>query len=90
MGQDIAPAVREAVLAHVLREVHPDRLEAEVLDAAPLDDGHLVGVKAAPRGYLSTARYALVTVDEGGRVVDAEACSRRAIRRELGSGPPDG
>lgn len=78
----------KAVTRHVLREVHPDRLDADVVDAVPTDDGHLVGVKVAPRGYLSTAKYALVQVDDGA-VVGAEACTGRTLRRELAAARPD-
>lgn len=81
---ELDPDVRETITRHVLREVHPDRLDAEVIDDAATDDGFLVGVKVPPRGYLSTAKYALVTV-ENGRVVDAEACSGKTLRRKLAS-----
>lgn len=83
MDPTLDPRTREAVVEHVLRAVHPDRLEAEVVDAAPVGDGLLVGVKVAPRGFVSTAKYALVTVDEEGRIVDAEACTGRELRRRL-------
>ncbi len=83
VDDELDPAVREAATDHVLRVVHPDRREAEVVGMAPADGGVLVGVKVHPRGYLSTAKYALVTVDADGRVVDAKACSGRELRREL-------
>jgi hypothetical protein len=96
-GDDLPPAIRRSALTHALRAVHPDRKEAEVEDvvsgvtvgddpgAGPddPDTGHLVGVKVHPRGYLSTAKYALVTVDDEGAVVDAEACTRWELRRRI-------
>lgn len=77
------PDPGEVAVAHVLREVHPDRLDATVVGSTPVDGGHLVGVKVAPRGYFSTAKYALVTVDQDGGVVDAEPTTRADIDREL-------
>lgn len=85
MDDELPPDAREAALEYVLREVHPDGLEAEVIGARETDGGHLVGVKAPARGYLGTAAYALVTVDSEGRVVDAEERTGRAVRRELGA-----
>lgn len=85
MDESLSPDTRAAVLAHVLRAVHPDRREAEVAEVALADDELLVGVKVLPRGYLSTARYALVTVDADGEVVAAEACTGRELHRALSS-----
>ena len=79
---DLDPDLRAAATEHVLSAVYPDRLEAEAVDAAPLDGGYLVGVKAAPRGYVSTAKYALVTLD-GGAVVESESCTGRALRAAI-------
>lgn len=80
---DLDSGRRDAVVDHVLDAVHPDRREGEVVGTAPRDGGLLVGVKVHPRGYLSTAKYALVTLDADGQVVDATACSGRKVRREL-------
>ena len=80
---DLDPDLRAAATEHVLRAVYPDRLEAEVIDAAPLDGGYLVGVKAAPRGYVSTAKYALVTLDAGGAVAESESCTGKALREAI-------
>ena len=82
MDGDLDRDARAAVIEHVLRDVYPDRQEAEIVDTAPTSEGLLVGVKAAPNGYLSTAKYALVTVD-GGRIADAEPCTGKTLRREL-------
>lgn len=83
MDEELAPDVREAVIETVRRELYPDRRDAEILDATPTDGGLLVGVKAAPNGYISTAKYALVTVDDDGTIVDAESRSGKTLRREL-------
>ena len=83
MAVDAPPAVREAAVDHVLASVHPDRLAAEAVGTAPLSGGTLVGVKAAPRGYVSTAKYALVTVDADGEVLDARGCTGREMREQL-------
>ena len=80
--EDLDRDVRTAVIEHVLREVYPDRQEAEVVDTAPTSEGLLVGVKAAPNGYLSTAKYALVTVDDG-RIADVETCTGKVLRETL-------
>lgn len=84
MAPDPGPATREAAVEHVLREVYPGRLEAEVAGTATDERGPLVGVKVHPRGYLSTAKYALVVLDGEGAVLAAERCSGRDLRRELG------
>lgn len=83
MATDIPDDVRERVVRHVLREVHPDRVKGEVAGAAPVGGDLRVGVKVHPRSFFSTAKYALATVDEDGRVVDAEACTGRELRRSL-------
>jgi len=82
VADELAPAVRTAVIKHVLRELYPDRREGTVVETAPLSDGMLVGVKVAPSGYISTAKYALVTVEDG-QVSDAEPCSGKTLRQEL-------
>lgn len=82
MDETLPDEARSAALSHVLREVHPDRLEAEVVEAVPEGDRWLVGVKAHPRGYLSSAKYALVTVDDGA-VVDSEACTGGELRERI-------
>lgn len=79
----LPPATRATVLEHVLEQVHPRRREAEVLGVASEGDGIVVGVKAHPLGYISVAKYALVTVDGSGDVVDAEACTGVTLRRRL-------
>lgn len=79
---ELDPDVRTAAIERVLRELYPDRQEAEIVDTAPVGGGHLVGVKASPNGYLSTAKYALVTVEDG-RIDDVEPCSGKELRREL-------
>ncbi|PSQ16847.1 hypothetical protein BRD00_09740 [Halobacteriales archaeon QS_8_69_26] len=78
------PDPGKAAVRHVLQEVFPDRLEASVIGSTSRDGTVLVGVKAAPRGYFSTAKYALVTVDAAGQVVDAESTTRGDVARELG------
>lgn len=78
MVDELPPAVREAVVERVLREVYPDRTEATVVGSTVADGGRRVAVKAHPNGYLSSAKYALVTVVDG-RVTDAEACSGRDV-----------
>ena len=83
MDEELDPDLRTAATEHVLRAVYPDRLEAEVVDAAPVDGGYLVGVKAAPRGYVSTAKYALVTLDGGGSVAESESCTGQALREAI-------
>jgi hypothetical protein len=80
---ELPAATRAAVLEHVLEQVHPRRREAEVVGMTPEGDGVVVGVKAHPRGYISVAKYALVTVDGSGDVVDAEACTGVTVRRRL-------
>ena len=82
MEVELSEETRDAVLRHVLSEVHPDRLEAEVVATAPRGNGFWVGVKVAPRGYISNAKYALVTVEDGA-VVAAEACTGDDIRQSL-------
>jgi hypothetical protein len=82
VAAELPRAARAAALERVLRRVHPDRREAEVVGAVTTDRGHRVGVKVHPKGYLSTAKYALVTVGEG-EVTDAEACTGRELRRAL-------
>jgi len=82
VDEHLDPDVRSAVIEHVLADVYPDRREAEIVDAAPLRGGYRVGVKAPPKGYISTAKYALVTVEDG-RIVAADPCSGKALRREL-------
>ncbi|NHN47778.1 hypothetical protein G9464_09235 [Halostella sp. JP-L12] len=83
MDEELDPGLRAAAVTHVLRAIHTDRQDAEVVDAAPVDEGYLVGVKAAPRGYISTAKYALVTLDDGGTVVDSESCTGQALRAAI-------
>jgi hypothetical protein len=84
VNEGLPADTRRRVLQHVLRRVHPDRREAEVVGVRPaVDGGRLLGVKAHPRGYLSSASYALVTVDEDGAVIGAEACTGRELRRVL-------
>lgn len=83
MDADLPASVRETATEHVLSVVLPDRLSAEVVAAAASGDGWRVGVKAAPRGYLSSARYAVVTVDGEGAVVAADACTRPELRTAL-------
>lgn len=83
MSPSLPDAVRTQVLEHVLREVHPDRRAGEVVGSIRADDGLLVGVKLSPRGFFSTATYALVTVDEDGRVVDARPCTGQELRRTV-------
>jgi hypothetical protein len=83
MDADPPEPVRETAREHVLSVVHPDRLTAEVVTAAPGDAGWRVGVKAAPRGYLSVARYAVVTLDGDAAVVAADACTRPEMRAAL-------
>jgi len=78
---DVDP--EEVAVGHVLQEVYPDRREATAIGSAPADDHVLVGVQAAPRGYFSTAKYALVTVDADGTVVDAETTTRSGLQRRL-------
>lgn len=82
---DLSDDAYERVVKHVLREVHPDRVEGEVVGTAPVDGGLRVGVKVHPRSFFSTAKYALVTVDDEGQVVDSEACTGRELRRAVGS-----
>jgi hypothetical protein len=79
----LSATTRAAVLEYVLERVHPRRREAEVVGVAPEGDGVVVGVKAHPCGYVSVAKYALVTVDGSGDVVDAEACTGVTLRRRL-------
>jgi hypothetical protein len=83
VDEDIDPDVRTAAIERVLGDVYPDRRDAEVVDAVPLDGRYVIGVKAAPNGYVSTAKYGLVTVDENGRVLNVEDCSGKTLRREL-------
>lgn len=83
MDESLDDATRERVREHVLASVHPDRREAEVVAVEPTAHGARVGVKAHPRGYLSTAKYALVTVDADGKVTAAEACTGRELRADL-------
>ena len=83
VASDLPPERRRAVVRHVLAAVYPDRLEASVVGTADDDAGLLVGVKAHPRGYISTAKYALVTVDADGQVVGGERCTGRELRRAL-------
>ena len=83
MDEELDPDLRTAAVTHVLREIHTDRQEGEVVDAAPVDEGYLVGVKAAPRGYISTAKYALVTLDGGGSVVESESCTGQTLRQAI-------
>lgn len=83
MTSEPSADARERAVEHVLREVHPDRTEGEVIGTAPVDRGHLVGVKLRPRSFFSTAAYALVTVDDDGRVVEADECTGRELRRAV-------
>lgn len=85
MNVDLDESTREAVLNHVLSSVHPDRLEAEIVATAPRGDDVRVGVKVQPRGYVSTAKYALVTVEDG-EIVDAKACTGGELRTAVGRG----
>ncbi len=85
MTPDLSDAIRERAVKHVLREVHPGHTEGEVVGTAPVEGGLLIGVHVHPRGFFSTAKYALVTVDGDGRVVEAEACTGRELRWAVGS-----
>lgn len=80
---DDATDRRTTALQHVLSTVYPDRLSGSVRGTKRTDDGLLVGVKVDPRGYVSTAKYALVTVGDDGRVVDAESVTGSELRRAL-------
>jgi len=82
VDEGLDPATRKAVIEHVLREIHPGRQEGTIRDTAPLPGGALVGVKVAPKGYVSTAKYALVTVEDG-EITAAESCSGQTLRREI-------
>lgn len=84
MASELPDDARERVVKHVLREVHPDRSAGEVVGTTRVDGGFRVGVKLRPKAFFSTAAYALVTVDEAGRVVDAEACTGLELRRAVG------
>ncbi|WP_135820872.1 hypothetical protein [Halostella litorea] len=82
MGEGLNPETRTAVIKHVLRELYPKREEGTILETVTLPNGVLVGVKVAPKGYISTAKYALVTVEDG-KVINAKRCSGKTLRREL-------
>jgi hypothetical protein len=86
VASELAPDTRQRVLEHVLRDVHPDRIEAEVVGVAPAADGLRVGVKAHPRGYLSSASYAVVTVDGERTVTESEPCTGGELGRALDDG----
>lgn len=77
-------AACEIAVDHVLTTVYPGRHEGEVVGAHETTDGTVVGVKVAPAGYISTAKYALVTVDFTGDVVAAEECTKRELDARLG------
>lgn len=62
--------VRASLIERISIEVYPDRQEAEIVETPPIAEGLLVGVKTA-NGSLSTAKDALVTVDDG-RIADVE------------------
>lgn len=83
---DVQESARERAVRHVLHEVHPSRREGSVVGTVPVDDGLLVGVQVKPRGFISTAKYALVTVDDDGRVVRAEPATGREVRRAVDPG----
>jgi hypothetical protein len=86
VASELAPDTRKRVLEHVLEDVHPDHAEAEVVGVAPAERGHRVGVKAHPRGYLSSASYAVVAVDGERTVTESEPCTGRELRLTLDGG----
>lgn len=76
-------SARTAAIQHVLREIHPDRPSAHVIDAVTIGDGTLFGIKVDAHGFLSQAKYVLVVVDESGTVTRWEQCDRRRLSRRL-------
>jgi len=83
-------SAREVAIRHVLREVHPDRRTAEVLDSAPVPRGTLFGISVPPQGFLSQAKYAVVVVDGDGEVPESAACDRRELRDRLAAARKNG
>lgn len=80
---DLDASIRETAIEHVLEHIHDDRLKGHVIGASTTTDGHHIGVEIEPRGFISTAKYALVTVSANGDVLEAEACSGQELRERF-------